>query len=128
MTSSRVHRSALEFHNARLFVAGQALSNIGTFSQIVALSLLVLSLTDSGVALGAVMGMQSLPMILLSPWAGAHLDRLPLRNVLLVTSVAGAAQAACMAVLSATGAINLAWVFGLSLVLGFVQAFDRPAA
>ena len=128
VVSGRVHRSALEFHNARLFVAGQALSNIGTFSQIVALSLLVLSLTDSGVALGAVMGMQSLPMIVLSPWAGAHLDRLPLRNVLLVTSVAGAAQAACMAVLSATGAINLAWVFGLSLVLGFVQTFDRPAA
>jgi MFS family permease len=31
-TAARVHRSALEFHNARLFVAGQALSNIGTFS------------------------------------------------------------------------------------------------
>jgi hypothetical protein len=34
--------SALKFHNARLFVAGQGLSNIGTFSQVVALSLLVL--------------------------------------------------------------------------------------
>jgi len=45
--------SALKFHNARLFVAGQGLSNIGTFSQIVALSLLVLQLTDSGLALGA---------------------------------------------------------------------------
>jgi MFS family permease len=126
--SGRVHRSALEFHNARLFVAGQALSNIGTFSQIVALSLLVLSLTDSGTALGAVMAVQSLPMIALGPRAGAHLDRLPLRNVLLLTSIAGAAQAACMAVLSATGSINLAWVFSLSLLLGFVQVFDRPAA
>jgi hypothetical protein len=46
--------SALKFHNARLFVAGQGLSNIGTFSQVVALSLLVLQLTDSGLALGAV--------------------------------------------------------------------------
>jgi MFS family permease len=126
--TARVHRSALEFHNARLFVAGQALSNIGTFSQIVALSLLVLSLTESGVALGAVMAIQAVPMIALSPWAGAHLDRLPLRKVLLLTSVAGAAQAACMAVLSATGTISLPWVFGLSLMLGFVQVFDRPAA
>src|SRR5581483_11538312 len=91
-SSARVHRSALQFYNARLFVAGQALSNIGTFSQIVALSLLVLSLTDSGVALGAVMGLQALPMIALGPWAGAHLDRLPLRKVLIVTSLAGAAQ------------------------------------
>jgi MFS family permease len=74
------------------------------------------------------MAIQAVPMIALSPWAGAHLDRLPLRTVLLVTSVAGAAQAACMAVLSATGSINLVWVFGLSLVLGCVQVFDRPAA
>jgi MFS family permease len=128
VAATRVHRSALEFPNARLFVAGQALSNIGTFSQIVALSLLVLSLTESGLALGAIMAAQALPMIALSPWAGAHLDRLPLRKVLLVTSLAGAAQAACLAVLSATGSINLAWIFGLSLLLGVVQVFDRPAA
>src|SRR5581483_8333299 len=124
----RRRRSALEFYNARLFVAGQALSNIGTFSQIVALSLLVLSLTESGVALGAVMAVQAVPMIALGPWAGARLDSLPLRGVLIATSVAGAAQAVCMAVLSATGTINLAWVFGLSLCLGCVQVFDRPAA
>src|SRR5690349_9052668 len=110
--SARLHRSALDFHNARLFVAGQALSNIGTFSQIVALSLLVLSLTESGVALGAVMAIQAVPMIALGPWAGAHLDRLPLRKVLIATSVAGAAQAAFLAILSATGTINLPWVFG----------------
>jgi MFS family permease len=125
---ARVHRSALEFHNARLFVAGQALSNIGTFSQIVALSLLVLSLTESGVALGAIMAAQTLPMIALGPRAGARLDRLPLRKILIATSIAGAAQAACLAILSATGTINLTWVFGLSLLLGVVQVFDRPAA
>jgi MFS family permease len=123
-----VHRSALQFFNARLFVAGQALSNVGTFSQIVALSLLVLSLTDSGVALGAIMAIQAVPMILLGPWAGARLDRLPLRTVLIATALAGAAQAATLAVLSMTGTINLAWIFVLALGLGFVQVFDRPAA
>src|SRR5689334_12105113 len=110
----RLRRSALEFHNARLFVAGQALSNIGTFSQMVVLSLLVLSLTDSGVALGAVMAVQAVPMIALGPWAGARLDRVSLRNVLIATSLAGTAQAACMAVLSATGNVNLVWIFALT--------------
>jgi len=124
----RRRRSALEFHNTRLFVAGLALSNIGTFSQIVALSLLVLSLTDSGLALGAVMAVQAVPMILLGPWAGPQLDRLPLRRVLFLTSLAGAAQAACLAGLALTGAINLPWVLLLALGLGCVQAFDRPAA
>src|SRR5436305_11162258 len=123
-----VHRSALRFHNARLFVAGQALSNIGAFSQIVALSLLVLSITGSGVALGTVMAVQAVPMIAFGPWAGTHLDQLPLRQVLLATSVAGAAQAACMAILTITGATNLTWIFLLAFSLGCVQVFDRPAA
>src|SRR5947208_3478509 len=126
-TASR-GQSALSFHNARLFVAGQALSNIGTFSQIVALSLLVLQLTDSGLALGAVMAAQALPIMLLGPWAGSVLDRLPLRRVLVATALMGAVQAACLAALALTGTINLAWVFGLALGLGCVQVFDRPGS
>jgi MFS family permease len=125
---SRRRHSALEFYNARLFVAGQALSNIGTFSQIVAVSLLVLSLTDSGLALGAVMAVQAVPMIVLGPWAGAQLDRLPLRRVLYLTTLAGAAQAAWLAGLALTGTISLAWVLALALGLGCIQVFDRPAA
>src|SRR5438067_1960920 len=120
--------SALKFHNARLFVAGQGLSNIGTFSQTVALSLLVLQLTNSGLALGAVMATQALPIMLLGPWAGSMLDRLPLRRVLFVTALTGAVQAACLAALALSGTINLAWVFALALGLGCIQVFDRPAS
>src|SRR5438128_6325298 len=124
--TARRGQSALKFHNARSFVAGQGLSNIGTFSQVVALSLLVLQLTDSGLALGAVMAAQALPILLLAPWAGSFLDRLPLRRVLFVTALMGAVQAACLAVLAFTGTINLAWVFGLAIGLGCIQVFDRP--
>jgi len=104
-------------------VAGQGLSNIGTFSQVVALSLLVLQLTDSGLALSAVMAAQALPILLLAPWAGSSLDRLPLRRVLFVTALMGGLQAACLAVLAFTGTINLAWVFGLAIGLG-VNGFE----
>jgi MFS family permease len=120
--------SALRFHNVRLFVAGQGLSNIGTFSQLVALSLLVLQLTDSGLALGAVMAAQALPIMLLGPWAGSALDRLPLRRVLSVTALLGAVQAACLAALASTGAITLTWVIVLAIGLGCVQVFDRPGS
>ena len=65
-------------------MAGQGLSNIGTFSQLVAQSLLVLQLTDSGLALGAVMAAQALPMMLLAPWAGSVLDRVPLQRARLM--------------------------------------------
>ena len=72
------------------------------------------------------MAAQALPMVLLAPWAGSVLDRVPLRRVLFVTALLGALQAACLAVLALTGTINLAWVFGLAIGLGCIQVFDRP--
>jgi MFS family permease len=120
--------SALNERNVRLFVGGQALSNIGTFSQLVAQSLLVLDLSDSGFALGATMAVQSLPMLLLAPWSSVLLDRAPLRRLMLATATLGALQAAALAVLTVTNLVSLPWILVLSLALGTVQAFDRPAA
>src|SRR5262249_22444556 len=92
--------SALSSYNARLFLGGTGLSHIGTFSQIVAQSLLVLDLTDSGIALGAVMAAQAVPMLVLAPWAGPLLDRWRLRRVMVCTALLGAAQAASLAILA----------------------------
>src|SRR3712207_7046269 len=97
------HAQAATFRNLRIFQAGQALSNIGTFSQVVALSLLVLEMRDSGFALGATMSLQAAPMLLLSPWSGSLLDRLPLRRLMLATALAGALQALTLAVLAEIG-------------------------
>lgn len=119
--------SAFAFFNARLFFVGQGLSNIGTFSQIVALSLLVLDLTGSGVALGGIMAAQALPMLLFAPWTGPVLDRLPLRRVLFATTIVGAAQAVCLAILVSNGSASMPWLVVLALVLGCMQVFDRPA-
>ncbi|MBV9170415.1 MAG: MFS transporter [Chloroflexi bacterium] len=126
--TARRGQPALKYHNARLFVAGQGLSNIGTFSQTVALSLLVLQLTDSGLALGSVMAAQALPIMLLGPWAGTVLDRLPLRRILFVTALMGALQAICLSVLAFTGTINFGSVLGLAVALGCIQVFDRPGS
>jgi MFS family permease len=113
--------------NLGIYLVGQGLSNVGTFSQVVALSLLVLDLSDSGFALGATMSVQALPQILLSPWAGALLDRVPLRRLMLATALIGALQALCLSALAFTDAISVPWVIGLAFMLGCVQVFDRPA-
>ncbi len=112
----------------RLFVAGQALSNIGTFFQIVALSLLVLEVTGSGFALGATMSIGALPFLLLGPWAGTVIDRVPIRWLLLTTSTLACLQAAAIGVIVATGATHISWILALTFSLGFVQIFDRPAS
>lgn len=113
--------------NVRLYLAGQALSNIGAFFQVVALALLVLRLTDRGLALGATMALGAVPFLLLGPWAGTVIDRLPMRRLLTVTASLAGLQALTLGVLISTDQITLWWVLGLTLALGCVQIFDRPA-
>ena len=71
------------------------MSNTGTWMQRVAQDWLVLQLTaNSGTALGITTGLQFLPMLLLSPYAGLIADRFPKRRLLQVTQVMMAAPAA----------------------------------
>jgi MFS family permease len=120
-------RRSAAYRNLVTYLVGQALSNTGSFSQIVALSLLVLDLSDSGLALGATMSVQAIPQLLLSAWAGPLLDRVPLRRLLLVTALGGALQAGILAVLALTDRISIPWVIGLAFFGGCIQVFDRPA-
>ena len=120
-------RRSAAYRNLGIYLAGQGLSNVGTFSQLVALSLLVLELSESGLALGATMSVQALPYLLLSAWSGPLLDRVPLRPLMMVTAVVGALQATVLAVLALTDQMQIPWVIALAFVLGCVQVFERPA-
>ncbi len=119
--------SALGVPNVRRFLAGQAISNIGTFFQVVAQSLLVLDLTHSGFALGATMSMQFLPVLLLAPSAGVLIDRVRIPRLLTFTSALAGIEALALGILTTTGHISVAWILCLSLVLGIAQVSDRAA-
>ena len=119
--------TAVASRNLIIYLCGQGLSNVGTFSQQVALALLVLDVTGSGIALGAAVSTQAVPYLLLSPWAGPLLDRIPLRRLMPAVAVVGALQALILAALAVTDSITLPWVIGLAFVLGCVQVFERPA-
>jgi MFS family permease len=75
---------SLRKRNYRLFWFGQLVSLAGTWMQDVALSWLVLSLTDSPVALGLTMAIRFLPALLLSLYGGVLADRLPKRQAMMV--------------------------------------------
>ena len=62
------------------------MSNIGTWMQRVAQDWLVLTIPgNGGAALGITTGLQFLPILLLSPYAGVIADRFPKRRVLQLT-------------------------------------------
>ena len=66
---------SLSNRNYRLYASGAVVSNVGTWMQRVAQDWLVLQLThNSGSALGITTGLQFLPILLLSPYAGLVAD------------------------------------------------------
>ncbi|HET9860497.1 MAG TPA: MFS transporter [Nocardioidaceae bacterium] len=119
---------ALSNRNYRLYAAGGVVSNTGTWMQRVAQDWLVLQLTgNNGTALGITTGLQFLPILLLSPYAGLIADRFPKRRLLQVTQLMIAVPAAMLGVLALTGVAQTWHVYLLAFIFGIGTAFDGPA-
>lgn len=118
--------AAFSVHNFRLYFGGQVVSVSGAWMQRVAQSWLVLELTDSGAAVGALTAVQFLPILLLAPLGGLVADRSNKRRLLYVTQTIAGLLALTLGLLILTDRVELWMVFGLALVLGIVGAFDNP--
>jgi MFS family permease len=119
--------SSLWVRNFRLFFFGQLISNTGNWLTIVALTLLVLHRTDSGVAVGLLSACQFGPLLVLSAWAGVIADRSDKRRLLYLTQSLEMAQSALLAVLAFLPAVPLPVFFAVALAGGCMLAFDNPA-
>ena len=113
--------------NYRRYAAGSLVSNTGTWMQRIAQDWLVLQLTASGTALGITTGLQFLPVLLLSPYAGLIADRVPKRRLLQVTQASMAVSSVLLGVLAVTGLAEVWHVYVLALAFGLGSAFDAPA-
>jgi len=119
---------SLHVRNYRLYASGAVVSNVGTWMQRVAQDWLVLQLThNNGTALGITTGLQFLPILLLSPYAGLIADRFPKRRLLQVTQLMLAGPALVLGLLAVTGVVQTWHVYLLAFVFGIGSAFDAPA-
>ena len=118
----------LRVRNFRLFFVGQVVSNVGTWFQSIAQTLLLIELTGSGKALGVVAALQFTPLLLFGVHGGVVADRVRPRRMLITTAGLSALIAGALSAVTALGAINVWHVWGSALALGCVQAFDRPAS
>src|ERR1700719_3224285 len=79
---------ALHYRDFRLLWTGLAVSAVGTWMQIVAMSLLVLDLTrGSAVALGTLSLTQALAFLLFAAVGGSFADHFDKRRLLVVTQI-----------------------------------------
>src|SRR5437016_10856989 len=118
---------SLRFRNFRLFFVGQLISQVGNWLTLVAQTLLVLKLTDSGIALGGLAAAQFGPILILGPWAGLVADRSDKRRLLLIVQTIAMAQSFALAALAFSGHPPVLAVYAVALVGGLTVSFDNPA-
>ena len=112
--------------NYRLFFIGQPVSNTGNWLTMVALTLLVLKLTDSGLAVGLLTACQFGPILVLSPFAGLIADRVDKKRLLTVTQALEMIQSFALAALAFTPHPSLGALYGVAAAGGVLLAFDNP--
>lgn len=119
--------SSLSVPAYRQWFVSQVLSASGTMTQIVALSWLVLQLTHSGVDLGLLSAAALAPLLLAGPWAGALVDRVDRRSLLIITQSLYIALSVLLALLTATGLLRVWMIFATAFASGVVGAPDTAA-
>ncbi len=117
---------SLSVPNYRRYFAGQVVSLSGNWMQTVAALWLILSLTDSGIAVGLTTALQFLPMLLFGAWGGLLADRLPKRRLLMTTQALMALPALGLLAVTEAGVVTPWMVYLAVLAMGAVNAVDNP--
>ncbi len=118
--------NSLEVPNYRRYFAGQLISLSGTWMQTVAAVWLILTLTDSGIAVGLTTALQFLPMLLFGAWGGLLADRMSKRRLLLATQALMMIPALGLLAVTATGVVTPWMVYLGVFAFGLLNAVDNP--
>ncbi len=118
--------AALQHRNYRIFLTGQLISLAGTWMQIIAQGWLVYEISGSELALGIVGFASAIPVLVLSPFAGAIADRINKRALLVATQSCAMLLALVLSALVFSGLIQVWHVVLVAAALGVVNAFDGP--
>src|SRR6185437_3270618 len=127
MTAMRRTFSSLDTYNYRLFFTGDLVSHVGGWMQAMAEAWLVLRVTNSGAAVGAVFAFRFGPMLFFGMWGGVIADHFDRRKVLLITQSLSSALAIALWLIVLTGVVQVWMLFAISFALGLVVCVDEPA-
>ena len=118
---------SFDIRNFRLFFFGQLVSQVGNWLTLVAQTLLVLRLTDSGYALGALAVAQFGPILLIGAFAGLVADRSDKRRLLVIVQALAMVQSLSLAALGFMDRPPLLAIYAVAVFSGIATAFDNPA-
>ena len=124
--NARTFASLRRHRNYRLFFTGQVISVSGTWMQNIALAWLVVELTHSPLAVGALAFCRFLPFTIFGLVAGVVADRIDNRKLVITTQSVSMTFSAILAVLVLTGSETLWLVYVLAILSGTALVFDAP--
>jgi predicted MFS family arabinose efflux permease len=119
-------RQTLALRHYRLYVLGNITSNLGMWTQRVAMGWLTWELTHSTMWLGINAVAEAGPSIIIGLFAGAVIDRVDQFKLLRLMQSYSLVYSAVLAVLTLTNVIDIWMLTGVVLLRGVVIAFYRP--
>ena len=123
---TRTFRSLRRHRNYRIFFVGQLVSLAGSWMQNIALAWLVLELSGSPLAVGALAFWRFLPFTVFGLVAGVVADRVDSRKLVMATQACALIVSIVLAVITLTGTATLPVVYVLAALGGLTLAFDAP--
>ncbi|MHB8404904.1 MAG: MFS transporter [Gammaproteobacteria bacterium] len=114
--------------NFRRWLLGGTISLFGDQFYLVALPWLVLELTGSGLALGAVMMAGAIPRAVLMLFGGAASDYVSARRIMMATATARTICVAAIGIMVWSGIMRMWELYMVVVVFGVADAFAAPAA
>src|ERR1700682_1709223 len=111
----------------RRYIIGSAISDTGTWMQVMAQGWVVSALTNKALLLGLVSFAAGIPTLALTMIGGSLADRYDKRKILIATQVVQIATAVILGWLVMTNRIHIWQVVALAALLGVCVAFEVPA-
>lgn len=106
---------------------GQIISLIGSNMRLVAVAWQVFQITGSNVAVGLVGVAEVVPLIIVSIFAGALVDRTERRRLIAWTQVGLVAVSLALAAVALQSNPRVGWIYALTALASALNALDRPA-
>jgi MFS family permease len=119
--------ASLRHRNFRLYYASHGVAFAGRWMQQIAAYWLVLTLTGSPVAVGALALVQLLPVTLFGLAAGSVVDRFDVRRTIVVCEAIMAVIAGLLAALTLGGVVTVEMVYALVGAQGLAAVVGNPA-
>jgi len=111
----------------RRYIIGSAISDTGTWMQVMAQGYVMSTLTTKAVWLGMAQFAAGLPMLLLTMVGGSAADRYDKRRILLIAQFVQIALALAIGGLVWTGQIAIWHILTFAAILGVSNSFEMPA-